>query len=60
MFTQRIGNLEIDAASTNLKLHELQKTSQTQDRNIHTTKTLSTHSAPKSLKQTCPCSTTQF
>ena len=35
MFTQRIGNLEIDAASTNMKLHELQKTSQTQDRNIH-------------------------
>jgi hypothetical protein len=31
MFTQRIGNLEIDAASTNMKLHELQKTSQTQD-----------------------------
>ena len=35
MFTQRIGNLEMDSASTNLKLHELQKTSQTQDRNIH-------------------------
>jgi hypothetical protein len=28
MFSQRIGNLELDAASTNMKMHELQKTSQ--------------------------------